>query len=218
MPLVVLSVIVWLSIPPLLSRAMVRRGYDGGSYVVVGVLFGPLAVLFATMDVLCDVRDPPRILDRGRTGHGDLSVLVVTGGEPTISPPAVTLAGRGSPLRRLGLVRVLPKGGPLLSERQAERTPRQAAVAVDHPELALLFGRPEVVIPHYAAARGYDIVFTPEPDPILSACLKAIGRIHRWGNDSGVLGVELPTAGRFPNGTEELLPASVTSPDPAPAA
>jgi len=215
MTVVVLSVIVWLSIPPILSRAMVRRGYEGGSYLIIGVLLGPVAVIFAAMDVLCDVREPPRILERGRTGSGILSVLVVVGEEPATSPPAIALSGLEPGLRRIGLVQVLPKGGPLLDERQAERALRQAAVGVCHPELALLFGRPDVVIPDHAAARGYDVVFTSCPDELLSARLKANGRIHWWGNDSGASGFGLPMAGWRPTGTEALVPASATPTDPA---
>ena len=163
--IVVLSVIVWLSIPLVLSKAMARRGFDGLSYLVVGALLGPIAVIFAFMDVLLDVPYPARILEAGRTGPGDVSVLAVIDGDSTTSPPTAAVAGFGTQLRRVGLARVLPKGGARLDEWQAERDLRQAAMSLGDPELVLLFGRPEVAIPEYAIARGYDVVVTPRRRP-----------------------------------------------------
>jgi hypothetical protein len=186
--IIVLSVIVWLSVPPLLSKAMARRGFDGLSYLVIGVLFGPAAVVFAVMDVLFDVPEPPRILEAGRTGGGDVSVLVV-GGDSTLSLSMITLGSFGSPLRRVGLAHVLPKGGARLDEVQAERDLRQAAMRVGHPELAVLFGRPDVAISEYAIARGYDVVVTQRPDRLLTDRLQRSGRTH-WSVD------RVPTLGR----------------------
>ncbi|MGH2668473.1 MAG: hypothetical protein ACRDH5_05015 [bacterium] len=207
--IVVLSVIVWLSIPPVLSKAMARRGYDRGSYLVIGALFGPLAVVLAAMEVLFDVPESPRILEWGRTGRGDLSVLVVLDEEPATSPSTDALAEIAPHLRRLGLTRVLPIGGPRLDEREAERALRQAAIGLGQPELALLFGRPDVAIADHAAAARYDVVVTPRPDPLLSARLKASGRIHWWGDDGvPVFGPGRLSAARWcPDGTEVFASA-----------
>jgi hypothetical protein len=75
--MIVLGAVVWLSIPPLLCRAMSRRGYDGGSWLVVGLLFGPVGVALATMEVLSDVPQESRILEARLTGEGEVSILVV---------------------------------------------------------------------------------------------------------------------------------------------
>lgn len=199
------GVIVWLSIPLVLSRAMARRGYDPGSYLFLGALFGPVAVAFAGMDVLFDAPESPRILEDGQSGDGDLSILVVIGGEATTLPPATILAGLGSRLRRVGVAQVLGQGGPREDERRAERHLHEAATNLGHPELALLFGRPDVVISRYAAARGYDIVFTSRPDPLLSAHLNGSGRIH-WCGDDGNQPVArpMPTVSWRAAGTEAL--------------
>jgi hypothetical protein len=181
-PVIVLGVIVWLSIPPLLSRAMARRGYDRGAYQIVAVLFGPVALVFAAVDLVFDQRQPPRILQHGRPGHGDLAVLVVIDGSSKTFPSTTALAGLGSPIGRLGLAEVLPKGGPLLDERRAAGELQQVAVGLGEPELALLFGRPDEAISDHATARGYDVVITPHPDPVLSARLRATGRTHCWGD------------------------------------
>ena len=106
---IIVSVIAWVSIPPVLSRVMVRRGSDGTSYGV-GAIFGPLAVAFAVMEVLFDVPEPPRILEEGWTDQGYLSVLLVIGGESTMSPPTTALVGVEPRLGRLGLAQVLPTG------------------------------------------------------------------------------------------------------------
>src|SRR5918911_2517261 len=103
--IVVLGVALWLAIPIALSRAMARLGYEGGSYLVVEALFGPLAVIFAAMEVVFDGPEPARILEEGRAGQGELSVLVVVGGGPTASPP--TAAGPGPRPRRPGMAQVV---------------------------------------------------------------------------------------------------------------
>ncbi|MGH8999168.1 MAG: hypothetical protein ACRDY7_07230 [Acidimicrobiia bacterium] len=210
--IIVLSVVVWLSIPPLLSRAMARRGYDSGSWLVVGTLFGPVAVVFAAMELLFEVPEPPRILEEGRTGPGDLSVLVVVDGEPTTSPPTTALTGLGPRLRRLGLAKVLPRGGPREDERRAGEALRRAATGLAHPELALLFGRPEVAVAEHAATGGYDVVVTSLPDRLLSARLKEGGRVYWWGDDAPIFGPgRLPTA-RWRPATENLTPPALIAP------
>ena len=180
---IVLGVMVWLSIPPLLSRAMRRRGHDGGSWLVVGLLFGPVAVALAAFEVRFDVPQGPRILEAGRTGTGDLSILVVLEAESPAPWPMAALAELSPNLRRLGLAQILPKGGPQLEERLAEQALRRAATGLAHPEIALLFGRPDLAIAAHAAARAYDVVVTAHPDSLVSERLAAIGRVHWWGND-----------------------------------
>lgn len=148
--------------------------------------------MFAAVDLVFDQRQPPRILQLGRPGHGDLALLVVIDGSSTTFPSTTALAGLGLPIGRLGLAEVLPKGGPLLDERRAAGELQQVAVGLGDPELALLFGRPDEAITDHASARGYDVIITPYPDPVLSARLRATGRAHLWGDGasgdrSGVL-------------------------------
>ena len=181
--MIVLGVVVWLSIPPLLSRAMRRRGYDGGSWMVVGLLFGPVAVALAALEVLYGAPEGPRILEAGLTGTGEVSILVVLDAGSSTSLPTAGLAEVSPYLRRLGLAQILPKGGPRLDERQAQQTLRRAAIGLDHPEIALLFGRPDLAIATHAAAGAYDVVVTARADPLVSERLAAIGRVHWWGND-----------------------------------
>lgn len=171
--IIVLGVIVWLSIPLVLSRAMAQRGFDGLSYFVIGLLFGPVAIVFAVMDARLDSPEPPRIVEAGRTGPGEVSVLVVVDGHST-APPAATLGS--CRLRRIGLARVVPKGAARRDEWQAGRELREAAIGFDRPEVALLFGRPDVVISAHAIAGGYDVVVSPRPDDQLSARLQRSGR------------------------------------------
>ena len=181
--MIVLGVVVWLSIPPLLSRAMRRRGYDGGSWMIVGLLFGPVGVAMAVLEVLYYVPERPRILQAGLTAKGELSILVVLEADSPTPPATAGLAEVSPYLRRLGLAQTLPMGGPLLDQRQAEQTLRRAAIGLAHPEIALLFGRPDVAIPAHAVAGGYDIVVTAQANPLLSERLAANGRVHWWGND-----------------------------------
>ena len=112
------SVIIWLAIPPVLSRAMKRRGYDGLFSMILGGLYGPVAVVFAVIDILFEVAEPPGVVQTGQTGEGDLSVLVVVGGDAMTSPPMAALAGLGLRLPHLALAKVPPRGGP---ERRSGR-------------------------------------------------------------------------------------------------
>jgi hypothetical protein len=64
-----------------------------------------------------------------------------------------------------------------------------------NPELALLFGRPELVISEYAIARGYDVVVTQRPDRLLSDRLQRSGRAHWSVDDVPTLGPGWPTTG-----------------------
>jgi hypothetical protein len=57
--IIVVSVIVWISIPPMLSRAMAQRGYDATSYLVIGALFAPVVIALAVMEVLLARGGPP---------------------------------------------------------------------------------------------------------------------------------------------------------------
>ena len=202
--MIVLGVVVWLSIPPLLSRAMRRRGYDGDSWLVVGLLLGPVGVALATLEVLYDVPEGPRVLGAGLTGKGEVSILVVLEADSPTRPPTAALAEVSPYLRRLGLAQVLPKGGPRVDERQAEQTLRRAAMGLDHPEIALLFGRPDLAIAAHAAAGAYDVVVTAHADSVVSERLAAIGRVHWWGNDEApVFGPgRLIATPWFPVGTE----------------
>ena len=174
--IIVIGVAVWLSVPPVLSKTMARRGFDGLSYLVIGLLFGPLAIVLAVMDAWFDTPESPRILEAGRVGPGEVSVLVVVDGHSTALPPTALLGSFGR-LRRIGLARVVPKGAARMDERQAEQELRQAALSFGHPELALLFGRPDVVISAHAIARGYDVVVSPRRDDRLSARLQRSGRV-----------------------------------------
>jgi hypothetical protein len=181
--MIVLGVVVWLSIPPLLSRAMRRRGYDGGSWMVVGLLFGPVGVALAILELLSGVPKGSRILEAGLTGKGEVSILVVLEADSPTPPPTAGLAEVRPHLRRLGLAQILPKGGPRLDERQAQQMLRRAAIRLDHPEIVLLFGRPDLAIAAHAVAGAYDVVVTARADPLVSERLAAIGRVHWWGND-----------------------------------
>jgi hypothetical protein len=181
--MIVLGVAMWLSIPALLSRAMRRRGYDRASWRAVGLLLGPVGAALAALKMLFGGPERARILDAGLTGPGDLSILVVLDGRSPTPPPTAALAELSPHLRRLGLAQILPKRGRRLDARRANHTLRRAAIGLAQPELALLFGRPEVAIADHAVASGYDVVVTAHPDSLVSARLTAIGRVHWWGND-----------------------------------
>ena len=189
--IIVIGVIVWLSIPLVLSKARARRGFDGLSYLVIGLLFGPVAIVFAVMDAWLDAPESPRTLEAGRAGPGEVSILVVVDGHSTALPPTATLRRFGR-LRRIGLARVVPKGAARMDEWQAEQELRQAALSFDHPELALLFGRPDVVISAHAIARGYEVVVSPRRDDRLSARLQRSGRALWVADDMAYVGPTEP--------------------------
>lgn len=180
--MIVLGVVVGLSLPPLLSWARRRRG------------------------------DAPRILEAGLSSTGEVSILLVLdAGSPT-RPPTAALAELSPYLRRLGVAQILPKGAPRLDERQAEEALRRAAIGLAHPELALLFGRPDLAIAVHAAAGAYDVVVTAHADSLVSERLAAIGLVHWWGND------EAPIFGAGRLTATPLSPVSSEPPAAAPTA
>jgi hypothetical protein len=150
--------------------------------MVVGLL-GPVGVALAILEVLSDVPEGSRILEAGVTGKGEVSILVVFEADSPTPPPTAGLAEVRPYLRRLGLAQIVPEGAPRLDDRQAQQMLRRAAVGLDHPEIAVLFGRPDLAIAAHAAAGAYDVVVTARPDPLVSERLAAIGRVHWWGTD-----------------------------------
>jgi hypothetical protein len=148
-----------LALAASLSALMASKGYDRVAWLVVCLLFGPVAGVFAVIELAWAVPRRAEVIERGRTGRGDLDVLVVDAGSDAEAKRRV-LDSFGDRLRRLTLVRVVPFDGARDVERMAIDGLRVDAASLGHPhaELALLFGVPTEAVARQAREGDYDAV------------------------------------------------------------
>jgi hypothetical protein len=176
--LIALSAIAWLAVGPVLAWWMGRRGFDPGSWLVLGLAVGPLAVLLALMDTAWWTPPPPLVVRRAQSGVGELDALVVVSpaGE-RLERARQAIDGLGADLRRLAVVCVLPAGGPRRDQVEVAAVLRRDAEILASPTigLAVLFGRPDDAVRRFAVAEGYDVVVHPFETPAFSSKLEQAG-------------------------------------------
>ena len=163
----------WLGAGIAVSSAMARRGFDRTAWLVVGVLFGPIAVCFAVVELVGGLPRPPEVVEGGRAGAGVLDVVVVRS-TAAVDDVSRALADLDVDLRRLVLARVVPFDGPKDVERQAAASLRADRVALgrSNAELLLLFGPPAGAIADYAVASDISVVVVDRDVPGLYDRLK----------------------------------------------
>jgi hypothetical protein len=161
--LVALAVVAWLLVAPSLAWLMRRHGYDPIPWLLLGLLWSPLALILALVELVWPTPCAPRVLAPGRVQQGSLDVLV----NLDSSPRSVEAAAKAIPqlrprLRTLSLIRVLPRGvGPRIQQRNAGELRRDAtALGGPDAQLVLLFGRPEQALGQYAATANHPLVIT----------------------------------------------------------
>jgi hypothetical protein len=154
----VAGLLAWCACGPVLAAWMGRRGFDRGSWLILGVLFGPVALLIAAMDHFLWIPPQPWVVQPPKVGSGSLSVLAVDNGEHWEALPAFVRGG--ADVRRRMIVRVLPEGGPGLDVEKAASELRRRGDAAGQPSpgLAVLFGRPDDAVRRFAIDDGYDVV------------------------------------------------------------
>jgi len=151
----------WLLVGLSLSLLIGRRGYDGFSWLVLGALLGPLAIVLAIETGLRSKAQEPRVLAGGPAGAGPVDVLV--GYDE--SPEARAAASRavelfGPRMGRLTLATVIPFDGGREGERLAvaalERQARHMAPL--QPSFEVLGGHPSHVLEQLTRDEGYDLL------------------------------------------------------------
>jgi hypothetical protein len=176
------GVIAWLTIGVGLSAFMARRGYDRTSWLVIGLLFGPVTLIFATVELASALPRPPLTVEGGRPGAGSVDVLTVFVDRDTALVSDV-LNTIGDDTHRLVLAEVLPFDGAKAVETAASASLRDQASALARPwaELVLVFGAPATAIAAYAVQGRFGVVVTDRDVPGLRTSLRDTGIELRSG-------------------------------------
>lgn len=155
------ALIGWLAFSVVLSSFMAHRGYDRTAWLVVALLFGPVALVLVVNELFEANPRRANTIERGQPGGGEVDLLVVLAGDELGAARLATEA-LGHRLRRLVLARVLPYDGPTDLETDAADRLRRDARGLARPSagLALLFGVPARAIADFAVEGGFTVVVT----------------------------------------------------------
>ena len=167
--------VTWVCIGLVLALVMRRRGHLGFSWFVLGMVMGPMAVVFAIDTLRHESPSEAEVLDPGLPRPGRIDVLVGVDGSPA-SAAAVDAAARlfRPALGRMTLATVIDRdespgsGVEHAAEAELERAAARV-MALDpamellrrprfRPELVVLRGRPADVLSAYALERGYEVL------------------------------------------------------------
>ncbi|MGQ0802360.1 MAG: hypothetical protein ACT4PI_00630 [Actinomycetota bacterium] len=176
--LIALGALVWLTTGPVLAWRMGRQGFDPGSWLVLGLVVGPLAIPLALMDTLWWTPPPPLVVRRAQPGAGELDALVVVSpAEEWLARAQQAIDQLGAGLRRLAVVCVLPAAGPQRDQVEVAAALRRDAEILASPTigLAVLFGRPDDAVRRFAAAEGYEVVVDHSDTPAFGSNLERAG-------------------------------------------
>ena len=151
----------WFALGAVEAMFLGRRGFDGFSWFLIGVVLGPLSLLLAWSSIRRDERLQPTVIAHGRSGEGGVDVLIGVDGSPE-SLAAITSvqAAFGPRLRRVALVSVLHFDDPPAHERAkvAELEQIGRSLALLHPDLLVVRGHPATALAEEARIGGYDLV------------------------------------------------------------
>jgi nucleotide-binding universal stress UspA family protein len=153
--------IVWPVIAVVLAWVLARRGHDPWTWLVMGLLFGPLAILLAGYSARHE--DEAVEVLAGPADHEDdrLDVLVGFDGSAE-SQAALRLAERllGDRIDRLTLARVIPFDPGRFDDRDAQALLlKEARMLTDRPVgLEVIHGQPATALQSVARRDGYHLV------------------------------------------------------------
>jgi len=158
----VLVMIAWVVIGLTLSAVMGRRGHDRWSWLVLGAILGPLAVVLAFGARHHAGEDGTGQVVREPTGApGPIDVLVGADGSPESSAAAVgARALLGPRLGRLTLVTVIPFDAPPADEQSAATALAHQATELGDTSVGMeiVRGQPADALRETAATDGYEVL------------------------------------------------------------
>lgn len=161
----------WTGLAAATALAMRHRGHDGGLWLVVGLVLGPLVVPAAILSARRAAARPATVLVEGAPARGTSGFLVVV---PDREPLA-TVGGliRGADHGHVVLVAIVGRDTLDHAAREAElrRARRSLLTAVDacaasglQVSALIAEGRPDTVVPAIAVERNLDVVVVPADD------------------------------------------------------
>ena len=154
----------WLAIGLVLSIVMGRRGHDSFSWLVLGTVLGPLAVVLAVEAGRHNERLQPAPVGAGTpvaAGTGPVDVLVGYDGSPQSTAAIDAVSGLLGD--RLGRADGDDRHS-LRSCREPERLATEALrrligrVPGASPQFEVLHGHPSTALSQYASERGYELI------------------------------------------------------------
>jgi nucleotide-binding universal stress UspA family protein len=151
----------WMLEALALGYFMRRRGYDGYTWVSLGTVLGPIAVVVAVTFVVRPASRQPTLIHSGRRGSEGIDVLIGVDGSPNGDAAVACIASLlGRPLGRVTLGYVVPLAAGAEPERiakaQLEGT-RSHHASLD-PSTVLLRGAPSEALQDYAVRQGYKLL------------------------------------------------------------
>jgi nucleotide-binding universal stress UspA family protein len=173
--IVILVGVVWVAIGVVLSVVMRRKGHLGFGWLAVGVLMGPMAVVFALDTLRREPEAVQEIVAHGTPHPGTTDVLIGVDGSPE-SGTAVEAALRlfRPTLGRITLATVIDldempgseserRARAMLAGEAARVRAREPASELFRatrfqPELLVLRGSPAKVLSEAAATGGYEVL------------------------------------------------------------
>ncbi len=154
----------WLAIGLVLSVVMGRRGHDTFSWLLLGTVLGPLAVVLAVEAGRHDERLRPAPVTGGTSasaGNGPVDVLVGYDGSPESTAAIDAVVGLlGDRIGRLTAATVIPYGDVKEPERLATEALRQLRGRMSglSAQAEVLHGHPSDALRQYATEGGYELI------------------------------------------------------------
>jgi nucleotide-binding universal stress UspA family protein len=158
LPFVLLA---WIGLGAVQALFLGRRGFDGLSWFLIGVVLGPLSVLVAWNCVRRDERLQPRTLRDGVPGRGPTDVLIGFDGSPESRAAIRAVEDTvGAQLGRVALATVLHFDDPPEDEhrRVAALEAVGAPIAGVLPELIVVRGHPATALADAARVGNFDVL------------------------------------------------------------
>jgi nucleotide-binding universal stress UspA family protein len=151
--------VVWAVCGASSAVLMVRRGHDVTTWMVLGLLFGPVAPLFAAESIGEERAAVPRVVHRGATSYGPVDLLVgVDGSEESLSALRAAVALLRGNLGRIAIAVVAPYDAGDDPERLWTLTAASRAVEPLEPTTVELHGDPVTALRRYAADEGFEVI------------------------------------------------------------
>jgi nucleotide-binding universal stress UspA family protein len=158
----VIAIGIWIGIGGIEAILLGRRGFDGFSWVLMGMVLGPLSMVVAWDSVRRDARLAPTVIrTAGARRRDGLDVLIGFDGSPECRATADAVATTFGD--RLGRVAVVSVG--YFDDAPVHEAQLRAALEAEGarlrslaPDLVLVSGHPATALAQEAASGGYDIV------------------------------------------------------------
>lgn len=172
------AMVLWIAIGVVQAMALGRRGFDGSSWFLIGMVLGPMSIPIAINCVRRDQVLAPKLLEAPPSVHpaGTCSVLIGFDGSPEAKAATGDVVRLlGSRIGRLGLVSVVPFDAARDVQDTTEQglTEFASEFAGLSPILQVVQGHPATALMQAAESGRYDM---------LAVGTTGRGRAHLFGS------------------------------------